>query len=111
MHVGSKLTDKNVPGEVKPTDKDLENSQVHACSFPFTGRFRGAGWNTQSLFAYGQTATQKYTLDLAFKHDFTVCLRQEARLSATQAWDGNSMQNMIISSAIWTSTRVALVSK
>ena len=44
---------------------------MHASNFPFTGQFRGAGWNAQSLFAYGQEDTQRYILGLASKHDFT----------------------------------------
>ena len=51
-------------------DDDTNNPKVHANQFPFIGPFQGAGWNCQSLFAYGREDTQKYVLELACKHDF-----------------------------------------
>jgi hypothetical protein len=86
---GRKPSVSDLPGGGQLTDKDFENSHVHACSFPFAGRFRGAGWNTQSLFAYGQEDTQRYTLDLATKHDFIALseTRGTVERSASLEWE------------------------
>lgn len=63
----------HVHGDGETTDKKVKerrNSELHAYNFPFAGAFRGAGWNCQSLFAYGLEFTQKYVMELASKHDF-----------------------------------------